>query len=334
MDLKTTYLGLKLRSPLMVSACGPVAESIDNIRRAEDAGASALVMYSLFEEQLRADTHELNERLNQGTESFAESLSYFPEPSEFRLGPEEYLAHIQKAKASVKMPIIGSLNGTSLGGWIDYAKKIEQAGADALELNIYWIPADMDLPGTAVEQTYIDILKAVKSAVKIPVAVKLSARFSSIANMAKKLDDAGANGLVLFNRFYQPDIDLESLEVKPKVLLSTPHAMRLPLRWIAILYKRIKADLAATSGIHTGEDAIKMLMAGANVTMLCSVLLKDGINAITSIEAEMVKWMEEHEYESVEQMRGSMSQAHCADPTAFERAQYMKALTGYRVPVL
>jgi dihydroorotate dehydrogenase (fumarate) len=333
MDLKTTYLGLNLRTPLMVGACGPVAETIDGIRRAEDAGASALVMYSVFEEQLRQETHELHDRLTQGTESFAESLSYFPEPSEFRLGPEEYLAHIQKAKKAVKMPIIGSLNGISLGGWIDYAKKIEQAGADALELNIYWIPADVDMPGTAVEQTYIDILKAVKSAVKIPVAVKLSARFSSIANMAKRLDQAGADGLVLFNRFYQPDIDLETLEVKPKVLLSTPHAMRLPLRWIAILYKRIQADLAGTSGIHTGEDAIKMLMAGASVTMLCSVLLKNGINSITSIEAEMVKWMEEHEYESVQQMRGSMSQAHCADPTAFERAQYMKALTSYRVPV-
>jgi dihydroorotate dehydrogenase (fumarate) len=333
MNLTTTYLGLKLRTPLMVSACGPVAETIDGIKRAEDAGASALVMYSLFEEQLRQDTHELNERLNQGTESFAESLSYFPEPSEFRLGPEEYLKHIQKAKAAVKMPIIGSLNGMSLGGWTDYAKQIEQAGADALELNIYWIPADIDMPGTAVEQTYVDILKAVKSAVKIPVAVKISARFSSIANMAKRLDQAGANGLVLFNRFYQPDIDLETLEVKPKVLLSTPHAMRLPLRWIAILYKRIQADLAGTSGIHSGEDAIKMLMAGANVTMLCSVLLRNGIDSIRTMEAEMVKWMEEHEYESVQQLRGSMSQAHCEDPTAFERAQYMKALTGYRVPM-
>lgn len=288
------------------------------------------MLYSVFEEQLRAETHELHDRLTQGTESFAESLSYFPEASEYRLGPEAYLDHIARAKAAVKMPIIGSLNGCSLGGWIDYAKKIEQAGADALELNIYYIPTNMDLTGASVEQTYVDILKAVKSAVKIPVAVKLSARFSNIANVAKRLDDAGANGLVLFNRFYQPDIDLEELEVKPKILLSTPHAMRLPLRWIAILHGHLKADLAATSGIHTGEDVIKMMMVGANVTMLCSVLLRNGLGVIRQLEKEMRRWMDANEYESVQQMRGSMSQVHCADPAAFERAQYMKALTSYR----
>jgi dihydroorotate dehydrogenase (fumarate) len=231
------------------------------------------------------------------------------------------------------MPIIGSLNGTSLGGWTDYAKKIEQAGADALELNIYYIPTDLELSGADVEQTYIDILKAVRAAVKIPVAVELSARFSNIANMAKRLDDAGANGLVLFNRFYQPDIDLDALEITPKVLLSTPQAMRLPLRWIGILQGRLKADLAATSGIHTAEDVIKMLMVGANVTMLCSVLLKHGISVISQIEKEMVLWMEEHEYESVQQMRGSMSQIHCANPAAFERAQYLRAITSYRAPI-
>jgi dihydroorotate dehydrogenase (fumarate) len=321
---------MNLRSPLVVGACGPASENIDNIRRAEDAGAAALVLYSVFEEQLRAETHELHDRLTQGTESFAESLSYFPEASEYRLGPEAYLDHIARAKAAVKMPIIGSLNGCSLGGWIDYAKKIEQAGADALELNIYYIPTNMDLTGASVEQTYVDILKAVKSAVKIPVAVKLSARFSNIANVAKRLDDAGANGLVLFNRFYQPDIDLEELEVKPKILLSTPHAMRLPLRWIAILHGHLKADLAATSGIHTGEDVIKMMMVGANVTMLCSVLLRNGLGVIRQLEKEMRRWMDANEYESVQQMRGSMSQVHCADPAAFERAQYMKALTSYR----
>ena len=221
-DLTTPYLGLKLRTPLMVSACGPLSETIAGIRAAEDAGASALVVYSIFEEQLRQDAYEMNERMNAGTESFAEALSYFPEPSEYRLGPEEYLKHIAQAKAAVAMPIIGSLNGTSLGGWTDYAKKIEQAGADALELNIYYIPTDLGLSGADVEQTYIDILKAVRAAVKIPVAVKLSARFSNIANMAKRLDDAGANGLVLFNRFYQPDIDLDAMEITPKVLLSTP----------------------------------------------------------------------------------------------------------------
>ena len=333
MDLTTKYLGLKLRTPLMVSACGPLSETIDGIRAAEDAGASALVVYSIFEEQLRQEACELNERMTAGTESFAESLTYFPEPSEYRLGPEEYLKHISQAKASVAIPVIGSLNGTSLGGWTDYAKKIEQAGADALELNIYYIPTDLELSGANVEQTYIDILKAVRAVVKIPVAVKLSARFSNIANMAKRLDDAGANGLVLFNRFYQPDIDLDALEITPKVLLSTPQAMRLPLRWIGILHGRLKADLAATNGIHTAEDVIKMLMVGANATMLCSVLLKTGISVIGQIENEMVHWMEEHEYESVQQMRGSMSQIHCANPAAFERAQYMRAITGYRAPV-
>ncbi len=330
MNLTTTYMGLKLRNPLVMSACQALSEEVDNIKRAEDAGASAVVLYSLFEEQLRADAEELNERTTAGTESFAESLTYFPEPSAYHLGPEGYLKHVQKAKAAVKIPIIASLNGCSLGGWTDFAKKIEQAGADALELNIYWIPADMDLPGTAVEQVYFNILKAVKGAVKIPVSVKLSARFSNIANVVKKLDDAGANGFSLFNRFYQPDIDLDTLEVKPKILLSTPHAMRLPLRWVAILRGRIKASLAGTGGIHSAEDVIKMLMAGADITMLCSALLKHGIPYFHTIETEMVRWMEEHEYESVKQMQGSMSQIECPDPSTFERAQYVRAVTTYR----
>jgi len=330
MDLSTTYLGLKLKNPLVVSACGPLSDAVDNIKRAEDAGASALVLYSLFEEQLRLDSAELHHHLTHGTESFPEALSYFPEPAEFRLGPEGYLQHIQKAKAAVKMPIIASLNGTSIGGWTDFAKKIEQAGADALELNIYYIPTDMQVTSAAVEQTYLDILRAVKGAVKIPVAVKLSARFSNIANVVSRLDKAGADGLVLFNRFYQPDIDLDTLEVRPKVLLSTPQAMRLPLRWIAILHGRVNASLAATSGVHTGQDVIKMLMVGASVTMLCSVLLKYGVARLWEIEQDMRKWMEDHEYESVRQMQGSMSQAHCPDPSAFERAQYMRALTTYR----
>ena len=330
MDLTTKYLGMKLRTPLVVSACGPISEDIDNIRRAEDAGASAVVLYSLFEEQLRLDTHELHHHLTHGTESFPEALSYFPEPAEFHLGPEGYLNHIGRAKEAVDIPVIASLNGTSLGGWVEFAKKIEQAGADAIELNVYYIPTDLSLAGADVEQTYVDILKAVRSVVSIPVAMKLSARFSNIANMAKRLDDAGANALVLFNRFYQPDIDLDALEVQPKVLLSTPHAMRLPLRWIAILYGRLRADLAATSGIHTGEDALKMLMVGANVTMLCSVLLKHGVEHVASIEEDLRNWMEEHEYESVQQLRGSMSQVHCADPSAYERAQYMRAITTYR----
>lgn len=330
MDLTTKYLGMTLRNPLVVSACGPLSEDIDSIKRAEDAGAGALVLYSLFEEQLRLDTHELHHHLTHGTESFAEALTYFPEPPQFHLGPDGYLEHIEAAKRAVDMPIIASLNGTSMGGWVEFAMQIEQAGADGLELNIYYIPTDMHLSGAAVEQTYLDIVKAVKTAVSIPVAVKLSARFSNIANMVKQLDRAGADGFVLFNRFYQPDIDLDALEVRPKVLLSTPHAMRLPLRWIAILSGRIKASLAATSGIHSGTDVLKMLMAGAHATMLCSVLLKHGVEQLRVIEGEMRQWMAEHEYESVRQMQGSMSQIHCADPSAFERAQYMRALTTYR----
>lgn len=330
MDLRTDYLGLKLRTPLVVSACGPLSEDLANIKRMEDAGASAVVLYSLFEEQLRQETHELHHHLEHGTHSFAESLTYFPEPRQLSLGPEEYLRHIRKAKEAVGIPIIASLNGTTVGGWIEFARQIQQAGADALELNIYYIPTDSDLSGAAVEQTYVDIVNAVKSAVAIPVAVKISPFFSNVANMAKRLDAAGADGLVLFNRFYQPDIDLEELEVKPSVILSTPQALRLPMRWIAILFGRINADLAATSGIHTARDVAKMLMVGADVTMLCSVLLARGIGQIGAIESELTQWLEEHWYDSVQQLRGSMSQMRCPDPSAFERAQYMRALTSYK----
>ena len=331
MDLTTKYLGLKLRSPLVVSA-SPLSEDIDNIKRMEDAGAAAVVLYSLFEEQLRQDRLELNKNLQQGTDSFAEALSYFPEPDDFKLGPEEYLRHIWQAKQATKIPIIASLNGSSAGGWTEYAKQIQQAGADALELNIYYIPTDPDLTGTEVELTYLDILKAVKSEVTIPVAVKLSPFFSNFANMAKRLDQAGANGLVLFNRFYQPDIELESLEVKPNLLLSTPMAMRLPLRWIALLHGKLKASLAATSGIHRASDVLKMLMAGADVTMLCSTVIRHGIPQIAMIERDLTDWLVEHEYESVSQLKGSLSQKNCAEPAAFERAQYMKALTGFELP--
>jgi dihydroorotate dehydrogenase (fumarate) len=328
MDLTTNYLGLKLRSPLVVSA-SPLSEDVDNIKRMADAGAAAVVLYSLFEEQLRHDRLELHHHLENGTNSFAEALSYFPEPSEYRLGPEEYLKHIAAAKKATGIPIIASLNGSSAGGWTSFAKQIQQAGADALELNIYYIPTSLELTGTEVEMTYLDILKAVKANVTMPVAVKLSPFFSNMANMAKRLDQAGANGLVLFNRFYQPDIELESLEVKPNILLSTPMAMRLPLRWIALLYGRLNASLAATSGIHRASDALKMLMAGADVTMLCSTMLRHGIPQIAAIERDMIDWMDEREYESVEQLKGSLSQKNCAEPAAFERAQYMKALTGY-----
>jgi dihydroorotate dehydrogenase (fumarate) len=326
-DLTTRYLGLKLRTPFVPSA-SPLSQELDGIRRLEDAGASAIVLYSLFEEQLRQESLELDHYLSAGTESFAESLTYFPQPGEFRLGPEGYLNHIRKAKDAVRIPVIASLNGATPGGWTQYAKQIQQAGADALECNIYSIPTDIDVTADEIEKGYIEILKAVKSAVSIPVAVKLSPFFSNFANMAKRFDEAGASGLVLFNRFYQPDIDLEELEIKPNVLLSTPQALRLPLTWIGILYGRVKVNLAATSGVHGPEDAIKLLMVGADVTMLCSTLLRNGINHLRFIEQGLVAWMEEHEYESVQQMKGSMSQIRCADPAAFERAQYMRAVKG------
>lgn len=326
-DLSTEYLGLKLRTPLVPSA-SPLSQEVASIKRLEDAGAAAVVLYSLFEEQLRQESIELDHRLQEHSESFAESQSFFPQAAEFRVGPEGYLEHIRKAKEAVKIPIIASLNGTTVGGWTQYAREIQQAGADALECNVYYIPTDPHLSSAQVEQTYLEILSAVKSAVTIPVAVKLSPFFSNLANMAKRLDAAGANGLVLFNRFYQPDIDLEELEVKPNVLLSTPQALRLPLTWIGILHGRVTAQLAASSGIHEPQDVIKLVMVGAHVTMLCSTLLRNGINHIRYIEQGIREWMEKHEYESVRQMRGSMSQLHCADPGAFERAQYMRAVKG------
>src|SRR5271165_1242945 len=326
-DLSTKYLGLNLRSPLVVSA-SPLSRDLDGICRLEDAGASAVVLYSLFEEQLSQEAADLEFHLEAGTESFAESITYFPQPSEFHTGPEGYLEHIRKAKATVKIPIIASLNGSTLGGWTKFAAEIERAGADAIECNIYYIPTDPNLSAEDVEKTYVDIVQAVKSTVTIPVAVKLSPFFSNMAAMAHRLDRAGADSLVLFNRFYQPDIDLEELEIRPNVLLSTPQALRLPLTWIGILYSRIKADLAATGGVHGAQDVIKLLMVGANVTMLCSSLMRNGINHLRHVEREVSEWMEEHEYESVKQMQGSMSQLKCADPGAFERAQYMRAVKG------
>jgi dihydroorotate dehydrogenase (fumarate) len=326
MDLSTTYLGMKLRSPL-VSSASPLSKEIANVRRMEDAGAAAIVLSSLFEEQLRLEALELDRRLAATTPGFPEAMTFLPEAGDFQLGPEEYLQHIRNAKEAVDIPIIASLNGSTVGGWTQYAAQIEQAGADALECNIYFIPTDVDLPGAAIEDTYVEILRAVKSATNIPVAVKLSPFFSNMAHMAKRLDDNGADGLVLFNRFYQPDIDLEQLEIRPNVLLSTPQALRLPLTWIGILYSRIKGSLAATSGIHTFEDVLKMLMAGADVTMVCSTLYRNGIHYVKEIEHGLLRWMEEHEYESVHQMQGSMSQVRCADPSAFERAQYMRAIS-------
>ncbi len=326
-DLSTKYVGLRLRTPLVASA-SPLSHEIDGIRRLEDAGASAIVLYSLFEEQLRLEQMELDDRLAAGTDSFAEAVSFFPQANEFQLGPEGYLDHIRRAKRAVSIPIIASLNGATVGGWTEYARQIEQAGADALECNIYFLATDPDDSSNEVEQRYLDIVLAVKSAVTIPVAVKISPFFSNMANMAKRLDALGADALVLFNRFYQPDINLEELEIVPNVLLSTPQDLRLPLTWIGVLYGRLRASLAATSGVHGAEDVIKLLMAGADITMLCSALLRNGVGHLRSVENGVIKWMEEHEYESVRQMQGSMSQLHCPDPSAFERAQYMRAVKG------
>jgi dihydroorotate dehydrogenase (fumarate) len=330
MDLTTTYLGLTLGSPLVPSAAAPLSEDIDNIRRMEDAGAGAVVLHSLFEEQLVQEKFELHHHLTYGTESFAESLSYFPEPETFHVGPELYLKHICQAKAAVQIPIIASLNGYTPGGWVEYAGLMQQAGADAIELNIYYVPTDPNVTSAEVEENYINILRAVKAEVTIPVAIKLSPFFSNMANMARRLDGVGADALVLFNRFYQPDIDLENLEVYPHLLLSSPADSRLPLRWIAILYDRIAADLAATSGIQTGQDAIKLLMAGAKVTQVCGVLLRQGIAHLRVMEQQVLDWMEEHEYVSIAQLQGSLSQINCPDESAFERAQYMKAIQSYQ----
>jgi dihydroorotate dehydrogenase (fumarate) len=326
MNLSTKYLGLVLRTPLVPSA-SPLSNGLDNVRRLEDAGAAAVVFHSLFEEHIVQKQNELHQHLTHGTESYADALAYVPDLGELTIGPETYLNEIAAAKEAVSIPIIASLNSSTPGGWTQYAKEIEQAGADALELNIYWIPTDLDQTGADVEARYLEILYRVKSSISIPVAVKLSPYFSSFANVAASLARAGASGLVLFNRFYQPDIDLETLCVTPNILLSTPMGMRLSLRWIAILYEKIRVDLAATSGIHSAKDVIKMVMAGADVAMLCSVLLRRGIDHIKVIEREMEEWLVGHEYDSLVQLKGSMSQKNCPNPDAFERAQYVRGIT-------
>ena len=327
-DLTTKYLGLTLKNPLVVSA-SPLSAEVGNIRRMEDAGASAVVLPSLFEEQIQVESYTLDHFLSQGTESFAESLTYMPDMAGYRLGPDGYLEHLSRTKQAVKIPVIGSLNGTSTSGWVGYAKKIEEAGADALELNIYFIPTDAEMSGGQVEQMYVDLVAQVKSSIHIPVAVKIGAYFSSLPNTAKRLDQAGANALVLFNRFYQPDFDLESLEVVPNLLLSTSHELLLRLNWVAVLYGKVKADLAITGGVHSGLDVLKSMMAGASVAMMTSALLRNGIGHLATVQAELLKWMEEHEYESINQMRGSMSQRSVADPSAFQRANYVKVLSSY-----
>lgn len=328
MNIQTEYLGLKLRSPLVPSA-SPLSESLDNIRLMEDYGAGAIVLYSLFEEQIEHESHEIDHFLSMGTESYPESLSYFPDMEAFNTGPEEYLGKIVSAVDAVDIPIIGSLNGISPGGWTRYAKRIEEAGAAALELNIYFIATDASESATIVEQRYLSVIQEVSRQVSIPVSVKLSPFFTATAHFAHAATYAGAKGLVLFNRFFQPDFDLEKLEVVPRLQLSDASELRLPLRWIAILYGRIDADLALTTGVHTHEDVLKGLMAGANVTMMASELMQNGIERLATIRDDMIAWLEEREYESVEQLRGSMSQIHVEDEAAFERANYMKTLKSW-----
>jgi dihydroorotate dehydrogenase (fumarate) len=313
-----------------VASSSPLSHNVDSIRRLEDAGAAAVVMYSLFEEQIGFDSYYIDYHLTQGIDSYAESISYFPDMQSYNVGPDGYLNLIRRAKEAVKIPVIGSLNGASVGGWTDYASLIEEAGADALELNVYYAPANINMPGNEVEDLYVEILAAVRQAVTIPVAVKLSPFFSSVAYMASRLAAYGADGLVLFNRFYQPDFDLENLEVKPRLVLSDSDDLRLPLRWVAILYDRLNVDFAITSGIHTSQDVLKGLMAGAKVTMMASELLQNGVRRIGQVLNEIVTWLNEHEYESVTQMVGAMSQKHCPEPAAFERANYMKMLDSYR----
>ena len=327
-DLSTTYLGLKLKNPLVPSA-SPMCEDVGNIRRMEDAGAGAVVLQSLFEEQIDIESDDLDRFLTQSSERSPEAVTHFPELRGRVRGPEDYLEHVQKCKKAVKIPVIASLNGSSRGGWLSYAKQIQQAGADALELNIYYIPIDPHVSGEQVEHNYVELVKAIKAEVRLPVAVKLGPYFSSMANMAGKLDAAGADGLVLFNRFYQPDYDLEALEVVPNLILSSSHELLLRLHWIAVLYGQVKADLALTGGIHGAADVVKAMMAGSKVAMMTSALLKRGINYLDTLATELLIWMGEHEYDSIRQMQGSMSRNAVPQPAAFERANYMKVLGSY-----
>ena len=329
MDLRTTYMGLELKHPLVASA-SPLSETPEKIKRLEDAGVSAVVMFSIFEEQLRQEAAVMDMALNAGAESFAESLSYFPQRDDYGVKPDRYLQILEKAAASSQIPIIGSLNGITNEGWISYAKSIEQAGARGLELNIYWTPTDPDMTANDVEQRYLDIVKAVKAAVKIPVGVKLSPFFSSFTNFATRLDKAGADALVLFNRFYQPDFNIEELEVKPQLSLSTPYEIRLPLLWIAILRGRVKCSLGATRGVHSATEIVKYIMAGADAVFTTSSLLQNGLAHVGNLLWELRNWMEVHEYDSIKQMKGCMSQQHVEDPSAFERANYIKTLESYK----
>ena len=328
MDLSTNYMGLKLANPLVVSA-SPLSMDLGTVQKLEDCGAAAVVLASLFEEQIEHEAAQLEFYLQYGADRWAESLTYFPRKTDYKLGPQEYLEHIASLKKAVRIPVIASLNGISTGGWVSYARKVQEAGADGIELNVYLIPTDPRVDGARVEAVYLDVLKAVKSAVRLPVAMKLSPYFSSTASVACRLDAAGADALVLFNRFYQPDIDIDSLSVRPHLELSTPFEGRLPLRWVAILYGKVKASLAATTGIHTAEDVAKTLMAGADVTMMCSALLHHGAEYLAKVRAGLVEIMQAKEYESVAQMKGILSQKSCPEPAAFERANYMKTLQSF-----
>jgi dihydroorotate dehydrogenase (fumarate) len=327
-DLSTNYLGLKLKSPLVASS-SPMCQEVGNIRRLEDSGAAAVVLHSLFEEQIDVESDQLDRFMTESAEVSAEATSHFPDLLYKVMGPDAYLKHIAKCKQAVNIPIIASLNGTTASGWTSYAKEMQQAGADALELNIYYIPVDPDATGDQVEQKYVDLVQSVRKEVTIPVAVKLGPYFSSMANVARKLDAAGANGLVLFNRFYQPDFDLEALDVVPNLILSNSHELLLRLHWIAVIYGNVKADLALTGGVHCATDVIKSMMAGARVAMMTSALLKRGISYLDTITTELLVWMGEHEYDSIKQMQGSMSRNAVPQPGAFERANYMKVLGSY-----
>jgi len=327
-DLSTNYLGLKLKNPVVVSA-SPLTEKLENFPRLEDAGASAIVMYSLFEEQIEAESENIDSALEYGTNSYAESTSYLPDMPKYHIGPDRYLDLLRKGKAAVSIPVIASLNGSSPGGWVRYSEYMEQAGADALELNIYSIPTDPNTTGSQLEQGYCDLVSQIRSSIRIPVAVKLGPYFSSMPNMARRLERAGASALVLFNRFYQPDLDLENLEVIPNLVLSNPYELLLRLHWVAILYGQVRLDLAVTGGVHTGQEVLKAMMAGARVAMMTSALLKHGIDHLKDVQAYLLAWMEDHEYESIRQMQGSMARKSVSNPAAFERANYMKVLSSY-----
>ncbi len=329
MDLTTKYMGLELKNPLVPSA-SPLSQKVDDIKKLAEAGASAIVMFSIFEEQIQHDADALEHLLSAGAESYSEALGYFPAIDNYTVGVERYTDLLSEAVNAVDIPIIGSLNGLSSEGWIDYAKKMEQTGIKGLELNIYYIPTSLDMTSAHVETMYLDVVKAVKATVSIPVAIKLNPFCSATANMARQMTEAGADALVLFNRFYQPEFNLDTMSVETDINLSTPEEMRLPLRWIAILYDRINASLAGTTGVHSGRDMAKYLLAGADVAMTTSALLKNGIGHIKTMLDELQSWMEEKEYQSVSQMKGAMSQKAVENPAAFERANYIKALEDYK----